>query len=78
MKRTKMAFSKRLLLLESLIVVYTTVEGFSLARLAVTANCRVAAVDRDDGDGGMGRLRRERRVLLQQGKGGEYRRRRGL
>ena len=38
MKRTKMAFSKRLLLLESLIVVYTTVEGFSLARLAVTAN----------------------------------------
>ena len=38
MKRTKIAFSKRLLLLESLIVVYTTVEGFSLARLAVTAN----------------------------------------
>ena len=38
MKRTKMAFAKRLLRLESLIVVYTTVEGFSLARLAVTAN----------------------------------------
>ena len=31
-------FSKRLLLLESAIVLHTTAEGFSLARLAVSAN----------------------------------------
>ncbi|MDO4813249.1 MAG: hypothetical protein Q3995_07025 [Eubacteriales bacterium] len=38
MKRGKTAFSKRLLVLESLIVIYTTAEGFALARLAITAN----------------------------------------
>lgn len=31
-----------------------------------------APVDRDDGDGGVGSLRHERRVLLCQGKGGKY------
>lgn len=38
MKGKKTAFSKRLLLLESLIVVYTTAEGFALARLAIAAD----------------------------------------
>ena len=37
-----------------------------------------APVDRDDGDGGVGRLRDERGVLLRKGEGRKYRRRRDL
>ena len=73
-----MSFSKLLLLLESGIVLYTTYEGFVLAnggRGSVRGN---AAVDRDDGDGGMGRLRNERGLLLRKGEGGEYVRRRDV
>ena len=68
MKRKRTSFSKLLLLLESAIVLYTTYQGFGIAKLAI----ELAPVDRDDGDGGVGRLRHERRVLLCQGKGGKY------
>ena len=37
MKKKKMSFSKVLLLLESAIVLYTTYQGFALARLAVAS-----------------------------------------
>ncbi len=37
MRKRKAGFSKRLLMLESAIVLYTTYEGFALARLAVAA-----------------------------------------
>lgn len=37
MKRKKLCFSKLLLLLESAVVLYTTYQGFALARLAVGA-----------------------------------------
>ena len=68
MKRKRTSFSKLLLLLESAIVLYTTYQGFGIAKLAI----ELGFMDRDDGDGGVGRLRHERRVLLCQGKGGKY------
>lgn len=71
MKRKRTSFSKLLLLLESAIVLYTTYQGFGIAKLAIELGFN-APVDRDDGDGGVGRLRHERRVLLCQGKGGKY------
>ena len=37
--RRKWTFSKLLLLLESAVVLYTTYEGFALARLAVGYGC---------------------------------------
>ena len=78
MKKKKMSFSKVLLLLESAIVLYTTYQGFALARLGCVGFYGYAAVDRDDGDGGMGCLRDERCVLLRKGKGGKYERRRDV
>ena len=68
-KKKRVSFSKLLLLLESGIVLYTTYEGFALAKFRFYG---YAPMDRDDGDGGVGRLRHERRVLLCQGKGGKY------
>lgn len=38
MKKRKTGFSKLLLVMESAIVLYTTCEGFALARMAVTAD----------------------------------------
>ena len=38
--RRKWTFSKLLLLLESAVVLYTTYEGFALARLAISERCR--------------------------------------
>ena len=61
-KKKRVSFSKLLLLLESGIVLYTTYEGFALAKFAVASGF----MDRDNGDGGVGRLRDERRLLLRQ------------
>lgn len=73
MKRKRTSFSKLLLLLESAIVLYTTYQGFGDREARDrTGLYGHAPVDRDDGDGGVGRLRHERRVLLCQGKGGKY------
>ena len=66
--RRKWTFSKLLLLLESAVVLYTTYEGFALARLAVG----YAAVGGGDGERRLGGLRRIGGLLLQQGKGGEH------
>ena len=73
MKRKRTSFSKLLLLLESAIVLYTTYQGFGIAKLAIElgfmgtlpwiATMVTAA---------WGSLRHERRVLLCQGKGGKY------
>ena len=38
MKKRKTGFSKLLLVMESAIVLYTTCEGFALAKMAVTAD----------------------------------------
>ena len=65
-KKKRVSFSKLLLLLESGIVLYTTYEGFALAKFAVASGFGYAPMDRDDGDGGVGRLRDERRLLLRQ------------
>lgn len=66
-KKKRVSFSKLLLLLESGIVLYTTYEGFALAKFAVASGFMgYAPMDRDDGDGGVGRLRDERRLLLRQ------------
>lgn len=71
--RRKWTFSKLLLLLESAVVLYTTYEGFALARLAVgygylgTLPWVAAMVS-----AAWGGLRRIGGLLLQQGKGGEH------
>lgn len=66
-KKKRVSFSKLLLLLESGIVLYTTYEGFALAKFAVASGFMgTLPMDRDDGDGGVGRLRDERRLLLRQ------------
>ena len=68
--RRKWTFSKLLLLLESAVVLYTTYEGFALARLAVgygylgTLPWVAATVSAAWGAYGA--------LLLQQGKGGEH------
>lgn len=70
--RRKWTFSKLLLLLESAVVLYTTYEGFALARLAVgygylgTLPWVAATVSAAWG------LRRVGGLLLQQGKGREH------
>lgn len=73
MKRKRTSFSKLLLLLESAIVLYTTYEGFGIAKLAIELGFMgtlpwIATMV----TGGVGRLRHECRVLLCQGKGGKY------
>ena len=69
--RRKWTFSKLLLLLESAVVLYTTYEGFALARLAVgygyLGTLPWVAATVSAAWGAFGGL------LLQQGKGGEHR-----
>lgn len=71
--RRKWTFSKLLLLLESAVVLYTTYEGFALARLAVGYGyLGTLPWGGGDGERRLGGLRRVGGLLLQQGKGGEH------